>query len=308
VPRNRTVRLAVLGSPVQRTAAKSSSRASSATRRRLILGLLVAASLLLVTVSFRSEGVTGPQETGAAVLRPFQIAAERISSPFRDAYGWFSGLVHAKAEAERLRRELAVTRQEAVAYKDAARRSADLEAQLNYRAPPSLAEFDSVHAAVIAYPGPFDRELVVAAGSGDGVRRDAPVMTPDGLVGRVTDVTRDSAKVQLLVDGSSSVTAEDVDSSTSARGLIRGRAGDDSVLLFDFVGIDDVVREGDRVITGGSQSAQYPSNYPRGIPIGTVTYASQSSTAFYKSIQVQPFVDFDSLESVMVLVPRSQPR
>jgi rod shape-determining protein MreC len=156
---------------------------------------------------------------------------------------------------------------------------------------------------VTAYPGPFDRELVIAAGRNAGVHEDAPVITPAGLVGRVIAVTGKSAKVQLLVDASSSVTAEDL--ATRARGLVRGRAGEDAVLVFDQVRKNAIVNEGDRVITGGSQRSDFPSNYPRGIPIGKVTYASQSSTAHFKSIQVEPFVDFDSLGSVIVLVPKT---
>ena len=307
MPRNRTVRLAVLGSPVQRTAGKYPSRASSATRRRFVLGVLVALSLVLVTVSFRSDGLTGAQEAGASVLRPFQVAAERVARPFRDGWGWFSDLRHAKAEADSLRQEVDDLRQEATAYRDAAQRSHELEAMLDYRAPAAFrSDFDFVHAAVTAYPGPFDRELVIAAGTDAGIHEDAPVITPAGLVGRVVEVTGGSAKVQLLIDASSSVTAENL--VTGARGLIRGRAGEDGVLLFDFVPKNAVVNEGDRIITGGSQQQQFPSNYPRGIPIGKVTYASQSSTAHYKSIQVDPYVDFDSLGSVIVLVPKAAAR
>lgn len=303
MPRNRTVRLAVLGSSVQRAAAaKYPSRNASALRRRLVMGGLVLLSLALITVSFRSQGVSGPQAAGAAVLRPFQVGAERLARPFRDVYGWFSGLVDAKGEADRLRAELVEARQEATQYRDAFEEAKRLRAMLAYRAPAGFpADFDvAAHAAVIGYPGPFTRELTIAAGTRHGVRVKAPVVTPEGLVGRVTAVTAGTAKVTLLVDGSSSVTAEDV--STRAKGILRGRPGSD-VLVLDFVRKGAVVREGDRVITAGSGTGELPSRYPRGIGIGTVSYVSQSSNDLNKSIQVKPFVDFDSLESVMVLAP-----
>src|SRR3954447_17038069 len=107
VPRNRTVRLAVLGSSVQRAAASGypSSR-SSALKRRIVVGLLVLLSLVLITVSFRSTALDGAQGTAAAVLRPFEVAADRVSRPFRDAAGWGRGLVHAKAENQRLRAQI----------------------------------------------------------------------------------------------------------------------------------------------------------------------------------------------------------
>src|SRR3954452_21156853 len=106
VPRNRTVRLAVLGSSVQRAASSGypSSR-SSALKRRIVVGLLVLLSLVLITVSFRSSALDGAQGTGAAILRPFEIAADRIARPFRDAVGWGRGLVDAKQDNKRLRAE-----------------------------------------------------------------------------------------------------------------------------------------------------------------------------------------------------------
>src|SRR5829696_6046188 len=84
LPRNRTPRLAVLGSSVQQSAARRyASRNATAVRRRLVVGVLVALSIALVTASFRG-GVSGPQATAAGLLRPFQVAAERVARPFRD--------------------------------------------------------------------------------------------------------------------------------------------------------------------------------------------------------------------------------
>src|SRR5690242_2418434 len=98
VPRNRTVRLAVLGNSVQRAASSGypSSR-SSALKRRIVVGSLIALSLVLITVSFRSSALDGAQGTAAGILRPFEVAADRVSAPFRDAIDWFRGLVNAKS-------------------------------------------------------------------------------------------------------------------------------------------------------------------------------------------------------------------
>ena len=53
-------------------------------------------SLVLITVYFResaSGGLHSVQSTGATVLRPFEIGANRVAAPFRDTYGWFAGLI-----------------------------------------------------------------------------------------------------------------------------------------------------------------------------------------------------------------------
>jgi rod shape-determining protein MreC len=266
------------------------------------VGVLVALSLALVTASFRSDGLGGPQAAGAAVLRPFQVAAERIARPFRDAYGWSADLLHAKRELSEARRELARARADAALFRNAFTENQELRAMLRYRAPPGFpTDFDLVRTAVIAHPTPFAQRIVIAAGSDDGIREDAPVITTLGLIGRVTEVTGNTAAVSLLVDGSTGVSAEAV--STRARGVLRGRPGSE-VLDLDFVPKRDEVRVGDTVITAGSQRSELPSEYPRGIPIGLVTSVNNTDIESEKEIQVEPYVDFDKVDSVMVLVPR----
>jgi rod shape-determining protein MreC len=264
--------------------------------------VLVAISLALVTASFRSGGLSGPQSAGAAVLRPFQVAAERIARPFRDAYGWSADLVHAKSELDETRRELARARSEVALFRGAYAENQQLQAMLDYHAPPGLPDdFDLVRSAVIAHPTPFDQRIVIAAGSDAGIRPDAPVITTRGLVGRVDAVASDSARVSLLVDGSAGVSAEDV--TTRARGVLRGRLGS-QLLDLDFVDKREIVREGDMVMTAGSRRGELASDFPAGIPIGVVTSVNQSAIADEKEIQVEPFVDFDKVDGVMVLVPK----
>ena len=64
------------------------------------------------------------------------------------------------------------------------------------------------------------------------------------------------------------------------------------------------VAKGDEIVTAGSLQGKLPSIYPRGLPIGTVTSVGQNDIDIYKQIQVQPYVDFSSLESVVVLVSK----
>ena len=80
--------------------------------------MLVALSIVLMTIYFResaSGGLHQIQGAGATVLHPFEVASERVARPFRDLYGWFGGLVHAKSERDKLRREVDALRQQVVA-------------------------------------------------------------------------------------------------------------------------------------------------------------------------------------------------
>ncbi len=306
MPRNRTVRLAVLGSSVQKAAASGypSSR-SSALRRRIVVGGLVLLSLVLITVSFRSSALDGVQGAGASVLRPFEIAADRVARPFRDTIGWVHGLVNAKSENARLRRQNAELRQQAIHDQLAVSENAQLKRQLHFKGPPSIADFDRISTEVLTNPqSPIDQSVTIAAGSSSGIGANDVVLSPSGaLVGIVDKAQRDQSRVTLLTDESSSVTAKDLSTPTAIGEVHPGGGG--GVLVLDQVPKSKYVGVGDTIITAGTLGkGALPSIFPGGILVGTVTSESDTDVNPFKTIQVQPAVDFSSLQSVTVLVPR----
>jgi rod shape-determining protein MreC len=300
------VRVAVLGSSVRPAASRHALRNAAALKRRVVLGVLVGLSLLMITLYFRESpngGLHALQDAGATVLRPFQVAAERVVRPFRDAYGYVSDVSGAKAENERLRSEIETLRQQVAQYRGAWDENQILRAYVDYKAPPRFPQdYDTaVVAAVVARPSPqFQQRITISAGSEHGVQENDPVMGRQGLVGLVTDVSAKTAQVTLLSDGSSAVSAEVV--GRDATGLIVSGSLGGELLALDLVGKQFEVRRRDLVMTAGSRIGQEPSFYPRGIPIGVVTFVSQRSTEPYKTIQVEPHEDFDALQSVKVLI------
>ena len=126
-------------------------------------------------------------------------------------------------------------------------------------------------------------------------------MTADGLVGLVTRVTPDTARVQLLTDEEAAVSA--IDLRTSAAGIVRHARGTRETLVLDRVRKQDVVRQGDEIVTAGWSAGSLSSLYPKGIAIGEVTSVGQTDTDLFQQVQVDPYVDFGSLDAVLVLVP-----
>lgn len=267
-------------------------------------------SLVLITVYFREPaggGLHGVQSGGATVLRPFEVAANRVASPFRDAYGWFSGLVHAKSENADLRAKLDKLTAQVVQNSTAAAENADLERQLHYQHSPDFPQdFAPLTAEVIGRPPTeFDQEVTIAAGSGNGVRVDQAVVTADGLVGKVSQVAGDQARVTLLTDPRMKVSALDVNS--QAIGLV-GHGDAPGTLTLDRVRKSAVVKDGDSIVTQGWKLGPLSSIYPANIPIGYVAGASASEVDLYWQAQISPSVHFDSLRSVIVLVPKTRRR
>jgi len=312
VPRHRSARSAALGLTVRRVpTTKASSRGAGSLRRRLAVGVLVLVSLVLITLSFRSgeDGpVTSIQSAGSTVLRPFAVGFERVAQPFRDGYGWAESLLDARSDAERLRIENRELRQRAIQSEFARQENEYLRRLLTYLDSPRFpGDFDPVAAEVIGRPaGAFTQAIVVAAGSDNGIRVNDPVVTADGLVGLVTRVTPDTARVQLLTDEEAAVSA--IDLRTSAPGIVRHARGTRETLVLDRVRKQDRVKVGDEVVTAGWRASGLSSLYPKGIPIGKVTSVGQTDTDLFQQVQVDPFVDFGALDAVLVLVPTERRR
>lgn len=275
----------------------------------MALGLVVL-SLALVTVYFRESSGGALHETqrvAVSVLTPFEVAAERVARPFQDAYGWTSDLLSAKDENEELQKEVEALRQQVVANETAAQENDELKELLQFVQGKEFPDdFTHVATRVLIQPQTvFRHEVVVAAGSSDGVRVDDPVVTPEGLAGTVTEVTPNSAKVRLITDPQSAASALVLE--TQAAGIVLRGASDKSLDL-DRVAKTARVEAGNIVVTSGARVGKYESLYPYGIPIGLVESVSQRDVDLFKRIQIAPLVDFDSLHEVVVLVEKRRKR
>ena len=271
---------------------------------------LVLLSLGLVTVYLResSDGALhGAQRIGVSVLTPFEVAGERVARPFQDAWGWTSDLFNAKDDNAKLRRENRQLRAAAIENQTARQENEHLRNQLNYIEGTEFPkDFKPVVTRVIVQPQTvYHQEIMVAAGSSDGVRVNDPVVTDEGLVGLVSEVTPAAAKVRLLTDDTSAASAEDIE--TGATWIILRGSTPDAPLILDRVSKDQRVEENDAVVTAGSQLGKYPSLFPRKIPICTVTSVSQRDVDSFKTVQCSPLVDFSALQDVIVLIPKDRP-
>lgn len=306
MPRERSVRLAGLSSPAKRGASTQyRARVSRAARRRLVAGVLVVASLAMITVYFREsdDGVMhSVQDAGATALQPFETGADRLVAPFRDAWGYVADLRSAKADADRYRAELERVRAQYLQFADAPQRVRELEGLLAFQRSKRFPDdYTTVAAEVISDPlNPHQQQIVIEAGYNAGIRRGYPVVVRAGLVGHVTKVSSDTARIMLITDPQSTVSAYDV--RTEAYGGIRGR-GAGKTLLLDRVPKEEVVEEGHMVATSGRRYLKLPSLFPRNIGVGKVVSVTHTDTDFFPTVQVRPFVDFSSLGSVLVLVP-----
>jgi rod shape-determining protein MreC len=286
------------------------------TRRRLVLGLLLAASLALLTVYFREQETGGQlhsvQGSISDAASPVEGAVQRVAQPFRDAWSWSRDLVNAKGQRDKLAKENAAYRLQIAQLRQAAAVNADAEQLLQFKNDPRFASLEDAWRYVparvtVRAPTVYNSKVQIDVGTADGVHKHDPVITGKGwLVGQITDVSASSAWVTLINDGSAGEGAWI--STRGARGLVQPSSGDRNVLLLTGVPKSREVHKFDIVTTQGWRAPDdvYKSIYPRGLVIGQVTNVAVSETAEDQVIQVTPYADLSSFSTVLVLDPKGK--
>jgi rod shape-determining protein MreC len=270
---------------------------------RVLVVSLVMVCLLTITVDYRG-GQSGPlAAAGRGAFTVVGALQEAVSRVFQPVGSFFSGLIHVgslQSENTALKRRIAQLEQQA-----AQNTSRDRELE-RLRALYDLTLSGAYQGEVAQVIGQslsnFEFSVTVDMGSSQGVRLNDPVVSGDGLVGKVVLVTSNWSKVQLIIDRESGVAGRL--SSSGATGIVTGNT-DRHDLLMDLPFSTDVKVFPDEVVeTSGFDEG---SIYPGGILIGYVSASSAQAGSLHQTINVRPAVDFSTLEFVLVVTNSMRP-
>jgi rod shape-determining protein MreC len=139
-------------------------------------------------------------------------------------------------------------------------------------------------------------------GRNDGVRTNQPVMTAGGLAGKVIATTGGSARVALITDSSSGVSAEVMPKGVG--GVVRPEIGGKDLIL-DYIPKGSRITKGEVVVTSGFKDGALESLFPRGIPIGKVGSVNQDQLETYQRVRVHPYADLRRMDFVQVVTSRA---
>ncbi len=140
--------------------------------------------------------------------------------------------------------------------------------------------------------------VTVDRGTDAGIAPMMPVVTAQGIVGRVQTALSGSADVLLLVDSRSSVAVR-VDRSR-ARANVRGTNSPDTCRL-DYALRSEDILEGDTLVTAGTDGV-----FPRGLPVGRVAHVKRGTFGLYQQADVVPAVNVTRVEEVLVVTSRDR--
>jgi rod shape-determining protein MreC len=272
----------------------------STSSNRVREGVGVAATLLLAVITLRMSA-KNPGELSTldrGILRlvsPAQSAMSFVARGIGGVAGRYVELTHVRAENERLSRDNSRLRAELLEMRRLAEESGRYQRLLGLR---DLTPAETVAARIISIDAsPYFRVARVEIDRGDGVvRRGLPVLTPEGVVGRIGRVSGHTSDIMLLVDPRSAIDV--VIPRTGGRGILRGKSGENGYrCTIEYLSRGDPARVGDKVVTSGLGGA-----FPRDLAVGRITQVLPGAVGLYQEVEVTPDVDFARLSEVLVVV------
>jgi rod shape-determining protein MreC len=256
----------------------------------LLIGVVVLQVLFLaVQIRRDSQGRLIRVWTVGAVT-PFERAGASGVGGIRGVWNHYFALQHTSRDNERLVQENAELKLQLVQLQNKADEADRLAKLLNFRQ--SHQNVPMLGARVIgASADSATQTIFLDRGERDGIRRNMGVITPDGVVGKVSESYRDTAQVLLLTDKDSGVGA------MLAASRIQSPVGGvgEPLLAMKYVANDDTVAIGERVVTSGMDRI-----FPRDLPVGTVAQIKDGNP--FKQIRLKPAANLESLEDVIVLL------
>jgi rod shape-determining protein MreC len=270
-------------------------------RTRFGFGLLLVL-IIVVGIVLRTTGQFGlVEDVALGASSPVQGILLDLSSGVTNLFGGFRDVNALRRQVRQLEEQLNQASVDTVRVRELQIENTQLREQLEYKqANPDYAivgatvlEDNPNRARVIGQdPSTLVNYILIDQGSADGIVEGMPVVTPAGLVGRVSSVGTSWSRVLLITDVSSSVNA--VVQSSRATGIVQGQGNDR--LLMRYLPLGEAVKENDIILTSG-----IGAQFPKRLVVGQVVQVNRRDTDLFTEAILRPSVDFNRLEYVLVL-------
>lgn len=257
----------------------------------IVLLPLLVGQLALLSVQVKDrEGSTLLRRSVLEVLSPFLVASHTGGEFVGRFWSEYVNLREVRNENEELRSQLAhltlQSQQNTSLVLQARRLQATLD--LRNRLPAKTRTANVIGRS----PSFLSFTLLLDRGASDGVKKDNPVITMEGIVGRVLNVLPQTCEIQVVLDTDAAAGA--LLARTRIQGVLNGRGA--PFLKLNYLLNQEDVQVGDLVVTSGLDGI-----YPKDLPLGQVVRVARGESVF-KDIDVLPLVNFNRLEEVIILL------
>ncbi len=260
--------------------------------RLLFIALLfLFPAFLVLTLNVRDERRASlPERALLQISLPLQQRAQRALLWVRGVGEQYIFLTRVQQENQDLKRTVSALREENNRLKEALWEEERLKKLSSLQS-----QYSSVSRVAQIFardPSSWFKTVLVNKGERDGVAKDMAVVTADGVVGRVIEVSLNTAKVLLITDPNSALDV--IVQRSRTQGIMEGKV--EEICSLKYVQKNEDVQVGDKVITSGLGGI-----FPKGLMTGTVTRVERKRPGIFQYIEVTPSVDFSRMEEVLIL-------
>lgn len=266
----------------------------SFSKKSLVICLTI---LLIISISFTVKPKENPNFFEKAVNTVFLPIQNIVKWPYEKIKGSINFFVDMKTyanENEKLKLENAELREKVRQLEIYGIENKELRELLNLSK--KYETSNAIVAKTIATDGMWFEVITVNKGKNDGVKENMTVLTPYGLVGKVTKVYDFSAQVTTILDASNVVSSRIA--KTNEYVIAKGDMNivKDGLLKLDYVTSDVPLIEGDVIETSGIGGI-----YPEGIYIGTIKTVEQDESILKTYALITPGVNFSTIDEVLII-------
>ena len=260
----------------------------------MIVGLIVIIAINIIVLSLSSRRQIPAHALGRFAFyltAPIQNAVTASIRFSRDIWNHYFLLVTVSKENDSLRQLLEQAIERNHHYTETERANHRLRNLLNFQK--TMGRHVLAAEVIGQNPSPWYKTVVIDKGTRDGVRQGMPVVVPQGIVGQVMTAGSRYSKVLLIIDQNNAVDA--LVERSRARGIVTGSPT--GMCNFKYVLRKDDVKIGDPLISSGLDGV-----FPKGLRVGFVSGVLRKSSGIFQEVSVTPFVDFEKLEELLVVL------
>ena len=274
-------------------------------RRLVILVLILIAcfGLMAGSVSMRNRRSTPPliQQFGNDIVG---FVDGIVAIPVNAVQGGFSSvgqLMNTYSENRELKQQVTELAQTKVRDQTLAKENNELQHELKLNK--SLTDYNTITASVMMRtPSSWQKQLVINKGQSNGIKKNMPVMSGSGLIGRISEVNKTNSKVELLSNTSESanrfaVTIDGTNGRT-VNGIITGYDASTDELIMGQVSSKAKLKKGTKVMTSGMGGVT-----PKGLYVGRVTRVGKDDYGLAQKVYIKPAADMNDVNIVTVAEP-----
>lgn len=262
--------------------------------------VLSVAFLGIIIFSLKSNSSVISSGVGS-VISPLQKIIYNANDKLKESFDFFINFSKVKQENEELAAKNAELENKLVEYNRMKDENTTLREMFDYSQ--ANQNYNYLGCNIVGYSGGnISNGYVIDKGTNDGVKKDMIVITPQGLVGKVTKSESSYSIVQTILNENIAVSSM-VESTRETTGILQGATDNKNknLAVLSNIPIDSEIKEGDVILTSGLGGM-----YPKEIRIGEVVSVEIDTVGIMKKAVVKPYVDFNKLEGLFVVVPKEE--